>query len=244
MKIRKIIALIVLLAAVGSMVYAAPKLLEAQQVYNEGNDLYDHLRDIIWYDKNRDTDAQSAAPLDFGILKSESKDAAAWLYSPSTVIDYPVMKATDYDYYLHHLADGTKNANGTLFIDYNNASDFSDPLTVIYGHHMKNGAMFGSLKGYKNQSYFGEHPVMYLYTEQSSYRIELIYGCVIAAGEWKKNAFMFSENLDSFISYASQNTTFKSNTAYTKGDRIVAMSTCSYEFDEARYVVLGILKEI
>ena len=149
-----------------------------------------------------------------------------------------------FKYYLHHLPDRTKNANGSLFIDYNNAPDFSDPLTVIYGHHMKSGMMFGSLKGYKNQAYYNEHPTMYLYTQQGDYRIELLYGCVIGAGQWRDRAFMYAENLDSLLAYAAQNTTFQSDTTYAQGDRIVAMSTCSYEFDNARYVIIGILRPL
>jgi sortase B len=131
-----------------------------------------------------------------------------------------------------------------LFIDYNNASDFGDPLTIIYGHHMKSGnMMFGSLKGYKNQKYYNEHPYMYLYTENKNYRIDIMYGCVIAAGKWREQAFMFAENVEALLAYAERNTDFESGVRYSKEDRIIALSTCSYEFDDARYVVLGILRE-
>ena len=184
--------------------------------------------------------------IDFEKLKQINKDATAWLYSPDTAIDYPVMRANDYNYYLSHLPDHTKNVNGSLFIDYNSAPDFSDPLTIIYGHHMKSkDMMFGSLKGYKDQKYYDKNPYMYLYTEQKNYRIDLIYGCVIAAGKWREQAFMFAENLEAFLAYAAQNTTFNSGVqyeGYKEGDKIIALSTCSYEFDDARYVVLGILR--
>jgi sortase B len=180
--------------------------------------------------------------VDFGVLQTINSDAVAWLCSPNTVIDYPVMKAKDYNEYLRHLPDGTYNVNGSLFIDYNNAPDFTDQLTVIYGHHMKTGQMFGSLKGYKGQAYFKEHPYMYLYTDQRDYQIDLIYGCVIGTNEWREKAFMYEDNLDSLMAYASYNTTFTSEVQYTPGDRIVAMSTCSYEFDGARYILLGVLR--
>ena len=179
--------------------------------------------------------------IDFDLLKTINDDSVAWLYGPDTEIDYPVMKAADYNYYISHLPDGTSNANGALFIDYNNSPDFSDRLTVIYGHHMKSGRMFGSLVGYKNQGYYNENPYMYLYTQQMNYRIDLMYGCVIDAGQWSERAFMYEENIGSLIEYAKQNTTFESGVEYKEGDRVVALSTCSYEFDEARYVVLGIL---
>ena len=184
-----------------------------------------------------------AFDIDYDALTTINKDAVAWLYCPDTVIDYPVMQADDYSYYLNHLPDGTKNANGTLFIDYNNASDFSDPLTVIYGHHMKSGKMFGNLKGYKEQRYYEDHPYMYLYTQTGNYRIDLIYGCVIGASQWRERAFMYSENIDALLAYAEHNTTFQTDVTYAEGDRFVALSTCSYEFDNARYVVIGVLRE-
>ena len=182
--------------------------------------------------------------IDFGELKAMDVDAAAWLYSPGTAIDYPVMKADDYSYYLNHLPDGRINANGALFIDYNCAPDFSDELTVIYGHNMKSGKMFGSLTGYKNQDYYDKHPYMYLYAESGDYRIELMYGCVIGAGQWRERAFMCAENVGALFTYGARHSTFSGGAAYQPGDRIVALSTCTYEFDDARYLVIGRLRPI
>ena len=119
-------------------------------------------------------------------------DTVAWLFGPGTVIDYPVMRADDYNYYLCHLPDGTYHVNGSLFIDFNCAPDFSDRLTVIYGHHMKSGQMFRSLTKYKEQAYYREHPYLTLYTEKNeTKRIELLYGCVIDAREWQQRAFSY-----------------------------------------------------
>jgi sortase B len=154
------------------------------------------------------------------------------------------MKADDYSYYLEHLADRTRNVNGSIFIDYNCAPDFSGELSILYGHHMKSGGMmFGSLEEYKSQKYYQEHPFMYLYTEDKSYRIDILYGFVIGAGQWRERAFMYDVNLGDLLSYAAQNTTFESGAEYTEGDKIIAMSTCSYDFDNARYVLIGVLNE-
>ena len=250
MKISRIITVFILLAAIGVMGYSGFQVYEADQGYKEGNAAYEDLRDRIKVNdvspEETEEKPQIYIPqigIDHEKLKTVNNDAVAWLYCPDTVIDYPVMKAKDYNYYLRRLPDGTWNANGSLFIDYNNAPDFSDPLTVIYGHHMKSGAMFGSLKGYKSQTYYEQHPFMYLYTGHGNYRIDLLYGCVIEAGQWSASGFMFSENIEKLLDYAADNTTFKSNIEYSEGDRIAALSTCSYEFDNARYVVLGILRD-
>ena len=262
-KKRSVIAVTVLLLGMSLMVYAGGRLAETQQTYQQGNEAYEYLREQIkgsvpntvgpptenvtpgLEPPQENTGEPSvyipSLDINFEKLKSINKDAAAWLYCPDTVIDYPIMRANDYNYYLNRLPDGTNNSNGSLFLDFNCSPDFSDQLSVIYGHNMKSGSMFGSLKGYKDQKYYEKHPYMYLYTEQGNYRIDLIYGCVIAAGKWRERAFMFEENLGELIAYAANNTTFNSGINYTEGDRIIALSTCSYEFDDARYVVLGIL---
>jgi len=233
MRGRRIAAAAVLLLSMAAMAYAGIRLREMGRIYREGDATYENIVDQV---KN------GPRNINFEALGTINGDVAAWLYCPDTAIDYPVMKADDYSYYLTHLPDGTENANGALFIDYNCAPDFSGQLTVVYGHLMKSGRMFGSLKGYKTQSYYDEHPTMYLYTPQESLRAELLFGCVIAAGQWRDRAFMYEQNLQGLLSYAARNTTFRSGAAYSEGDRVIALSTCSYEFDGARYVVIGVLK--
>ena len=244
-KRRNALAWVILVLSLCAMAFAGYRLWEPWRTYREGRGAYEKLAGHVRPGEpagGPDAMERPDIPVDFGALRQVNPAAAAWLYCPGTVIDYPVMRADDYGYYLRHLPDGSYNVNGSLFIDYNNAPDFSERLTVIYGHHMRSGQMFGSLKGYKRQPYYEKHPSMYLYTQDSGYRVDLLYGCVIAAGEWRDRAFMFEANLNALLAYAARNTTFTSQARYAPGDRIVAMSTCSYEFDGARYVVLGVLR--
>jgi len=261
--VRVLVWLVLVLALCGVAI-SGYKLLEIWLVYQTGNDSYKELNDLVRSgalllstpkadsQPSDGSEAASRTPIlnvevpdvtiNFSALQAINKDAVAWLFSPNTVIDYPVMRASDYEYYLHHLPDGTGNPNGTLFIDYNCASDFSDRLSIIYGHHMKSGRMFGSIVGYKKQSYFEEHPYMYLYTAEGNYRIAILYGCVIAAGEWRDRAFMYEANVDSLLAYAASNTTCISEASYHEEDKVIVLSTCSYEFNSARYVVIGVLQ--
>ncbi|RFZ79608.1 class B sortase [Lacrimispora amygdalina] len=244
-----------LLAALCVIAWSGYRLWEARQMYVQGDQSYERLQDLVRQpenaadgaeaDSNLPQEPQAEAPalfIDFDALWKAGIDAAAWLYCPDTPINYPVMRADDYDWYLHHLPDGTYNANGSLFLDFNGPADFSGNLSIIYGHNMKNGKMFGSLTGYKKQAYFEQHPSMYLYTQEENYRVDLMYGCVIGAGEWRDRAFMFETNLDALLSYAAYNTTFDSGLSRAEGDRVIVFSTCSYEFNDARYVVLGLLR--
>ena len=264
-----IIAWLVLAVSICAMVFYGFKLRDTRRVYQVGEESYQALTDLarpgglpVFKDPQigtgpsgnsagsqagpqPDKQAKVAIPdmeIDFDVLHSINPDIVAWLYCPDTVIDYPIVRATEYDYYLHHLPDGTVNANGTLFIDYN-WKGFSDRLTVVYGHNMKSGRMFGSISNYKKQDYFNAHPYMYLYTEEGErFRIDLKYGCVIAAGQWRDRAFMFDVNLDSLLAFAEYNTTFQSDTQISDSDRIITLTTCSYEFNDARYIVVGVLR--
>ena len=117
--------------------------------------------------------------VDFAALEGVNSDIVAWLYGADTGLNYPIVQAEDNDYYLYRLLDGTWNKNGTIFMDYVNRSDFSDQNTLVYGHHMKSGAMFGALVQYKKQEFYDAHPYLYLYTPQQSYRLDLIAGSVV-----------------------------------------------------------------
>ena len=269
-KQNKLIAWTILALSVCVMIMSGYKLGEIQQVYQIGEDAYKELSDLVRpggppvfqepktttadplgeteiNPEKQETPATVEIPytvINFNVLQKINPDAIAWLYSPDTPIDYPVVRARDYDYYLRHLPDGTYNANGTLFIDYN-WTDFTDRLTVIYGHNMKSKSefMFGSLANYKKQDYFEKHPYLYLYTAGGeNYRIELMYGCVIGEGQWRERAFMFDLNLESLLAYAAHNTTFTSEVQYVQSDKIIVLSTCSDEFDGARYILAGILR--
>jgi len=233
------LALVLSLCIVAAAGY---QLWRVRQAYRQGDMAYEELAGLARPGESKPGSDIPALDIDFAALKAINPDTMAWLYCPGTVINYPVMRAEDYDYYLRRLPDGTYNANGTLFIDYNNPADFSGALTVVYGHHMKSGKMFGSLMGYKQQGCYDKHPAMYLYTEQGSQKIDLLYGFVVGARQWRERAFMYEENLESLLTYAAEKTTFTGTARYTPGDRIVALSTCSYEFDGARYVVLGVLR--
>ena len=262
MLMKKVVALMALLLGIGMMILTYGRIAETKQTYKEGDAAYADIGNRVRERAQATASQQQAGGngqaeaadgqteangkvyipdigVNFDILKTISGDAVAWLYCPDTVIDYPVMKADDYVYYLSHLPDGAQNANGSLFIDFNNASDFSEALTVIYGHNMRSKMMFGSLAEYKSQKYYEEHPYMYVYTKEANYRIELLYGCVVDAVQWREQSFMYEENVDALIAYAALNTTFESNAECSGGDRIVVMSTCSYEFENARYLVIG-----
>lgn len=95
-----------------------------------------------------------------------SKDTKAFIEIPG-LLEYPVVQGKDNSYYLHRDLDKTYKYSGTLFINADNSSDFIDDNTIIYGHNMTSGSMFGSLKKYKSKSYYKEHKYFYVYTRKT-----------------------------------------------------------------------------
>ena len=177
--------------------------------------------------------------VNFAALSAMNDDIVAWIYCPNTQINYPIVQGNDNEYYLYRLLDGSWNANGTIFMDYRNEADFTDGNTLIYGHHMKTGAMFADLMNYKSQSYYDAHPYMYIYTPNQNYRLDLFAATVVES----VSEIYSLQPSESVLRQCITNSTFDAALDYPTG-RVVTLSTCTYEYDDARYVVLGDLVPI
>ena len=173
--------------------------------------------------------------MDFDALREVNPDVVAWLYGADTGLNYPIVQGSDNEYYLYRLLDGSSNKNGTLFMDYQCKADFSMPNTLIYGHNMRSGNMFGHLTHYKDPDFYAKHPYLYLMTPEQTYRIDLLAGCVVDYDAAIYNFQLSPEYVNSCMSHS----TFTTQTAYSQGYNLITLSTCSYEYEEARYVVLG-----
>ena len=186
--------------------------------------------------------------VDFNSLLEINGETVGWIYSPGTPINYPIVHTTDNFYYLDHLLDDEYNANGTIFVDCVCMPDFSDKNTLVYGHNMNDGSMFASLRSYRlgdDPDYYTNHPNLYISTPDKSYRVELVAG-LITTPESYVYAYKFDE-VEQFINYVDMvkaESTFKSDVEVGPDDKLVTLSTCTYEVDDGRYVVIGKLVEI
>lgn len=173
--------------------------------------------------------------VDFDALRETNSDIVAWIYGADTGLNYPIVRGTDNDYYLHHLIDGSSNSNGTLFMDYQCEPDFSMQNTLIYGHNMRSGNMFGHLVEYKNSAFYTEHPYLYIITPDCTYRMDLLAGCVL---NFDAPIYGFELSAD-YVRSCMENSTFQSQTTYSEEYPLLTLSTCSYEYEDARYAVIG-----
>lgn len=234
--------------------YSSYRVTRTIHEYNESARYYDRTRKgAVAVDDSTgapvapgpETDSEQQRPVspinvDFDALLSTNADVKGWLYSPDTKIDYPVVQSLDNSYYLYRLLDGSYNPSGTLFIDFRDMGDFSSKNTVIYGHHMGDGSMLASLVEYADQAYYDEHPVMYLNTPEGNYRLDIFAGFVtwydsrVYSFDFESRT-EFEEWLNLMRGYSD----FSSDVKVGQDDRVVTLSTCTYDYDNARYVLMA-----
>ena len=257
MKKRKFIKIIntVLIAV---FVFAAFNIGKIYYDYNKANNTYEVIQDEYIATKEVESNSEatqgndeqppkSTEPpiaIDFDALLNRNKDVIGWLYCPDTVINYPVVQGKNNDQYLRKDLDGKYLVSGTLFADYRNGALNEDANYIIYGHNMKNGTMFSSLAKYKQQSYYNQHPIMYYLTPDGNYKLELFAGLVVKRDDKIYLPNQSEEEFTELIEKYRAKSTFKTNVELEYSDTIVTLSTCSYEFDNARYIVIGRLTEV
>ena len=245
---KKVIKIILLVICLCVFIFSAYNIYKYLSEENANKKLNNELMEkaIIETPNDNNDNAQENEDIllisvDFSVLKQENEDIVGWLYLEDSPINYPVVQSNDNDYYLRRLVNGEYNIAGSLFMDYRNDSNLEDNNTIIYGHNMKNNTMFGSLQEYKNQNYYDNHKVMYYFTPEKNYIIELFTGYTISVeSDIYDLSIIDSSKLEELISKSD----FESNTKVTEEDKIITLSTCAYEYDGARYVVMGVLKEI
>ncbi len=182
--------------------------------------------------------------VNFDILLERNDDIVGWIYSEDTPINYPIVQSDDNNYYLRRLTDGTYNRAGTLFMDCKNASDFSDYNTIIYGHNMKTDIMFGTLPNYSKQSYYNNHPVMWLLTPTTNFKIEVFAGFVTYSTSYVYDSFDSFPDFENHISNLVSDSDFEADADLSNCNKIITLSTCSYENSSSRYVIIGKMVEV
>lgn len=172
--------------------------------------------------------------------KTEFPDMVGWLTCNDTQINYPVMQGADNEYYLNHLPDGSKNKLGSIFLDSSSKKDFSSRISVIYGHMVKSGEMFGSLRGYRNQSYYERYPELTLDTETGKKSIQILAAYLVDGGkETYPTGFECREDWEIYMKKVQSYSFIKSKIKANPDDRLVIFSTCAYDFNDARLAVMG-----
>ena len=191
------------------------------------------------------------AEVDFDSLKAQNDEIYAWIKIADTEVDYPIVQsATSDEFYLKHSAyDKSWIASGAIYTEGVNQTDFSDPITLIYGHNGYKTTMFTTLHKFEKEDFFNSHPYFYIYQPQRKMTFQ-----VISAFKYDDrhimnsfNNFGDAESLAEFqaeiLSPSSPVKQVRENldVEINENSKIVVLSTCITNQKSNRYLVCGVL---
>lgn len=191
-------------------------------------------------------------PVDFSSLNKINSDIYAWIDIPGTNISYPVLQSEDDDsFYLNHDSDNNFNTNGAIFSEHQyNTKSFDDSVTVLYGHDMRSGDMFGQLQYcYSNADFLRNNDEILIYTPER----ELKYKIFAATPYYSfhllhyypfDKSYVFNQFFDELYNYKTLSSTYLKEEKPTYGDKVLVLSTCMNNGDNQRFLVMGALKSI
>jgi len=176
-----------------------------------------------------------------GELMKLNKDVVGWIKIFDTHISYPVVQGKDNQEYLNKDVFGEFSFSGSIFLDYRNACDFTDSYSIIYGHHMEYGAMFGDVVEFKNDDYFQEHKTGALFLLDDTYKITL-FACV-ETQEFNNKIYnptvQGKDNLDTLLKYIKDEAVQYRDIPLNHDDKIIGLSTCAEAGTNERVVLFG-----
>lgn len=249
-KVVRIILVIVAVIALCVIAYCSWYLFQ----YWQGHRLDAKLKENwIASEVGADTDIETVKiPVDFESLWEINPEIYAWIYIPGTEVSYPVLQHDgDNDFYLHRSETGDYYSGGCIYSENYNHKDFSDRMTVLYGHNLRSGKMFAGLNDFADVEFFEGHRYMYVYLPDR----ELVYE-IFAAYPHSREHLLINHDFDNEEEYEaffddalgsmSLQANFSEGTVpdYDK-DKVLTLSTCFRRNNQQRYLVQGMLvKEI
>lgn len=181
-------------------------------------------------------------------LQEKNSDVYSWIYIPNTNVDYPVVqpgKNLSDDFYLNHNVNRENEFAGAIYTEKQNAKDYSDPVTVLYGHNMLNGSMFKSLHKFEDAKFFKKNKYIYIYmpNHRLTYKI---YAAYVYDDRHILNAFKLSDKkvLKKYFEYTTNPNSLSKNIRKVSLDinsKIITLSTCTNGAENTRYLVQGVL---
>lgn len=253
---RKALIALCLAAAAGCMGY-----LGVYSYFNKRTaDTYQSLNDL----KNRPAQGESqAAPTpqytlegerphreileEFKNLLNRNQKLIGWVKIDDTNIDYPVMQTDDNEYYLSHNLNQEYDKNGSIFLDKDCEIEYPSTNLILYGHHMRNGQMFGGLDQYENEDYWREHPYIQFDTLYDKGTWQVMY--VFRSRVYRQEEIVFKyyqfidanseREFDSNMQEMAALSLYDTGVTAQYGDRLLTLSTCDYEEDDGRFVVVA-----
>lgn len=189
-----------------------------------------------------DADDPMFRKIDFASAQAMNPDVYAWIWIPGTNIDYPILQSETEDdaYYLNHTIEKKEGLPGTIYTEKYNGKEFSSPVTVVYGHNMKNGSMFADLHKFEDRAFFDANPYVYIYLPNRTLKYRIFSATPFddryLLGSYNfYSQIDFEEYLDELRSTINGNVNMDVNV--TPQTKILTLSTCIADSANERFLV-------
>lgn len=186
--------------------------------------------------------------LRYSYLYALNQDLVGWLNIPGTNLDVQVVQGKDNDYYLRRDFYGKSSRYGCPYMDYKNDPKYLDDNTIIYGHHMTDGLIFSNLDKYKTLEGYKESPIIVYNTLYDTYYFKVFAAFYINATPADDNNYFFNfmitdfstdERFSKFVDELEKRSVIDTGISVQPDDKLLTLVTCTYEFNDARFVVVG-----
>ena len=179
--------------------------------------------------------------MDLPALQAEYPDIKGWISIPGTCVDYPVLQssADDPEYYLRRTYKGEWRTAGSIFFQWDCSAESQN--TVVYGHNMNDGTMFAVLQKMTDEAFRNEHSKILLQTSNGlrEYQIAAVLKTDITKFRFNRTEFADHADFLSFQKELFAQSLYESQTIHGEDCRLLTLVTCSYEWENARTVVIA-----
>lgn len=242
-RILGVILLVLAVACLGGLIYYKVSQSLKEDVYQKVQ------KTAVDEEKKQEEGPEYVSPIDFEELQKLNADIYAWIEIPGTAINYPVVQSPNDDgYYLNHTIEGQEGYPGAIYTERQNAKDFSDYNTVIYGHNMKDGSMFMGLHAYEDPQYLKEYNEVIIYTPNHQYTYR-IFAAVIYNNSHILNSYDFENEeqrqlyLDSIYASRTMQSSIDDSVEVDTRSKLLTLSTCIGGQPNQRFLVEAVLTD-
>lgn len=271
-KFRKLLKLVLLLMFIGScgmFLFDQIQSMKAQKAYEQAKEIVEETpaptteytteatteetteaetKPLEWQEAEIEDDdpfIKELSQKNLDALREVNPDVMGWIEIPGTQLAYPIMDGDDNEYYLEHTWDKKSSNAGSIFLEQLNNTDLRDFNTLLYGHRMMNGTMFGSLKHFNTNEHYKNHPYVYILDDAGVHRYEIFAAYTAPVdGSTFVYGFRSEEGMQVFIDYCLSKSEINTGVVPTLDDKILTLVTCTGRGYEARWVVQARLKGI
>ena len=225
-KKKIILNLIIYILLFSILIYSGIKICAWYKDKTNNNEIVEKIKDTVTVEDSKDEEYT----VNFNKLKEQNNDSVAWLKVNNTNVEYPVVKTENNSFYLNHSFDKSTNSAGWIFADYRNKFDGTDKNIIIYGHNVRDGSMFGSMKNILKSDWYNneENTSIILNTENEKciYKVFSIYQ-VESEDYYIKTEFKNDSEYEQFIKTIKTRSIKDFNVDISKNDNILTLSTCA-----------------